>query len=131
MCSFSQFKVSLIYICILLELLTWHTVDLVYALYAGGPTTLTELDWTDFGELSRAELAEITTAVALLFLGSRSGGSDFSAVPPSPTGVPCIVSGYRFIGLRNMTRELSKELQSIKLVSRAVLGDVGNDVVLY
>ena len=87
-------------------------VDLIYALDARGPTTLTEL----------------TTIVALLFLGWRS---NFSAFTPSPTGVPSIVSGYRLIGLRNMARELSKELQSVKLMSSTVFGGIGNYVVLY
>jgi hypothetical protein len=98
-------------------------VDLIYALYARGPTTLTEPDSTDFGEL-----AKLTTIVALLLLGRRS---DFSAFTPSPTGVPSIVSGYRLIALRNMARGMSKELESVKLMSSTVFGGIGNYVVLY
>ncbi len=51
------------HLCFTLGTLEW--VDLIYALYARGPTTLTELDSTDFGEL-----AEVTTIVRFPF--SRS-----------------------------------------------------------
>ena len=98
-------------------------IHLVNSLYARGPTTLTELDSTDF-----AELAELTTTVSLLFLGWRS---NFSAFTPSPTRVPTVVSCNALIGLRNMTRELSKELKSVKLMSSTVFGGIGNYVVLY
>jgi hypothetical protein len=102
---------------------TLKRIHLVDSLYAGGPTTLTKLDSTDFGELT-----EVTTIVALLFLGWRS---DFSAFTPSPTRVPTVVSCNALIGLRNMTRELSKELQCVKLMSSTVFSGIGNDVVLY
>jgi len=60
-------------------------VDLIYALYAGGPTTF----------------AELLAIVALLFFSRRRG--ELGSFPPSPTGVPCIVSGYRLIGLLGKT----------------------------
>jgi hypothetical protein len=49
----------------------------------------------------------------------------------SPTGVATVVSRHAFIGLRYMTRERCQKLQSFKLVSRSVLGGVGDDVILY
>ena len=99
------------HLCVTLGTLKW--VDLIYALYARSPTTFTEL----------------TTIVAFLFLSWRRG--EFSAFTSAPAGVPSILSGYRFVGFRNMRRECCKKLQSIKLVSSTVFGGIGNDVVLY
>ena len=86
-------------------------VDLIYALDAGGPTTF----------------AELLAIVALLFFSRRRRRGELGSFPPSPTGVPCIVSGYRLIGLRNMRREFSKELQSIKLPPSASLRRDGRE----
>ncbi len=48
------------------------------------------------------------------------------------------MSSDAFVGLRDMARELSRELESAKLsrlpetgVSRTIISGIGNDVVLY
>jgi len=74
-----------VHLCFAFGALKW--VDLIYALYAGGPTTF----------------AELLAIVALLFFSRRRRRGELGSFPPSPTGVPCIVSGYRLIGLLGKT----------------------------
>ena len=88
-------------------------VDFVNALYARGPTTL----------------AELSSIITLSFFSWRR--SEFSAFAPSPTGVSSVVSCDALVGFRDMTRELSEKLKSIKLMSFSVFGGVGDDIILY
>ena len=57
----------------------------VDTLYARGPIALTEL----------------TAIVALWFFRGRRG--ELSAFASAPTGIPSVISGYGFVGLRYMT----------------------------
>jgi hypothetical protein len=59
-----------------------HFID---SLYARGPIALTEL----------------TAIVALWFFRGRRG--ELSAFASAPTGIPSVISGYGFVGLRYMT----------------------------
>lgn len=68
-------------------------VDFVYSLYAGSPATF-------------SEFSSVVALSSLCFVSS----SELSALTPTPTGVPSIISGYGFVGLRNMTGEGSEEL---------------------
>ncbi len=61
-------------------------VNLIYALYAGGPTTF----------------AGLLPIVALVFFRRRRG--ELGSFPPSPTGVPCIVYIIDEYGVASTTR---------------------------
>jgi hypothetical protein len=87
-------------------------VDFVDSLYARSPSAPPEL----------------TPIVVLLFFRWRRG--ELSSLTSTPTRVPSVISGDGFVGLRYVTGKLSKELQSVKLVSSSVFGSVGNDIVL-
>jgi hypothetical protein len=86
-------------------------VDFIDSLDARGPTTF----------------AKLTAIVALLFLVWRS---KLSALTSTPTGLSSVVPGDGFVGLWYVNGECCQKLQSIELMSRAVFGGVGDDVIL-
>jgi hypothetical protein len=86
----------------------------------------------------RSALTELSSIITRSFFSWRR--NELSAFTPSPTGVSSVVSCDALVGFRDMTRELSEKLKSVKLlpsprlrgtgVSGAVLGGICNDVVL-
>ena len=88
-------------------------IHLVDSLHARGPSTPTE----------------VTPVIAFWFFGGER--RELRAFASAPTGVSSIVPGQRLVGFRNVNRERRQKIQSVKLMCRAVLDGVGNDVLLY